>query len=64
MKQYKKGRPNPIQLYYCNGKRCGGMCSSLITECKLTTEKRFARKDRFGKPIKESRFIQSGKGGA
>ena len=61
MKQYKKGRPNPIQLYYCNGKRCGDECQIF---CRVTSDKRFARKDRFGKPIKESRFIQSGKGGA
>ena len=63
MKQYKKGRPNPIQLYYCNGKRCGGKCPG-SEYCHLTSDKRFARKDRFGKPIKESRWIMPGKGGA
>lgn len=32
--------------------------------CHLTSAKRFARKDRFGKPIKESRWMMPGKGGA
>lgn len=63
MKQYKKGRPNPIQLYYCNGKRCGDKCPSR-GRCRSTTAKRFARKDRFGKPIKDIRWIMPGKGGA
>lgn len=63
MKQYKKGRPNPIQLYYCNRKRCGSKCPG-SEYCHLTSAKRFAKKDRFGKPVKESRRLIPGKGGA
>lgn len=56
MKQYKKGRGPGLQLFICNrkcafcslGTRCG-------KKCKYTSSARYAKKDRFGKPIKYKR---------
>ena len=64
MKQYKKGRPPAIQLFECKRKavcKCSPFCGN---ECKLTSHVSWAKKDRFGKPVKDVRFIRSGKGGA